>query len=269
MSVLGMGTMTWLCEQREGDQLVFRVGRDGDMLVADFVGVGKLHADTRRATHSFEPDPRADPASVAKLVEGPIPALLRHLEGRPALHGAAVALHGRALICVGPGGAGKSTMIAELAMRPAFELVSDDAAAIDVVGPAVRITPTEPSLWLLPSARRALQLDATTSAKTRVSPRLRCRSAVPVAAICALTFDEAGDRPVLRRLGGGEAFGVLAGCAVRFAIDDVAARAREFDQLVEICKRVPVFELLRPRSLEQLAAAGNLLQTLLEEGRAT
>jgi hypothetical protein len=261
--------MTWLCEQREGDELVFRVGRDGDMLVADFVGVGMLRADTRRSTHSFEPDPRADPVSVAKLVEGPIPALLRHLEGRPALHGAAVALHGRALICVGPSGSGKSTMVAELTMRPPFELVSDDAAALDVVAQAVRITPTEPSLWLLPSARRALRLDATVAAKTRVSPPLRCRSAASVAAICGLTFGETDEPPRLRRLGGSEAFAVLAGCAVRFAIDDVTARTRELDQLVDICKRVPVYELRRPRDLEHLAAAGDLLRALLGEAEAT
>ena len=78
-----------------------------------------------------------------------------------------------------------------------------------------------------------------------------------------------GERRELDRLElegpGRDAFAVLAACAVRFAIDDIAARSRELDQLAEICERVPIYELRRPRDLEQLALAGDLLHALVED----
>ncbi len=260
-----MAALTWLCEQRERDELIFRVGRDGESLVADFVGVGRLSARPGDPAPTFEPYPDASPAAVAKLLEGPVPALLRTLEGRLALHGASAARNGRAIVCVGPSGAGKSTTIAELARRAGVELVSDDAAALDAVEGRIQITPTEPTSWLLPAARRALGLDASSEFKTRVAPRARCTGRPDVIAICGLTFDDSAE-PSLRRLAGAEAFAVLAGCAVRFDIDDPTARVRELEQLMEVCRRVSIFELRRPRALEKLSALGDLLEALLTAG---
>jgi hypothetical protein len=261
--------MTLLCEQRVGDEVVFRVSRDNCTLIADFVGVGRLRADTRNSTHSFVPDDDADPTSVAKVLEGAVPALLRHLQGRLTLHGSSATLRGRALICIGPSGSGKSTAVAELVTRPGFEFVSDDSAAIDVASGEVQIVQTEPSIWLFPSSRRALGLDATDQKKTRVQARAVHTGAASLVAICGLTFGEAGEAPRLRRLRGSEAFAAIAGCVFRFAVDDPASRVRELDQLVNVCKLVHVYEVRRPRSLETLALTGHLLQSLLDEERTT
>ncbi len=139
------------------------------------------------------------------------------------LHGAAVGVHARAVLIVGPRGSGKSTLSTALCARGATFL-SDDVLPIDPDGftvhpfprsPEVRQDPGEemPPAWLLEVEKTAIAVD----------DRLE-RSALPVS---ALLFPRAG------RTGGisleacapRDAVVALAGCTWNFAEQGARAAA--------------------------------------------
>src|SRR5438067_1338144 len=103
--------VTWLCEEREQGDLVSRIGRRGRELIAEFADVGTLRADGSSAV--FEAAKGADPRLVEKFRAGAATALLRHLDAKLSLHGAAVAKDGRAIVFVAASGGGKSTIAAD------------------------------------------------------------------------------------------------------------------------------------------------------------
>ncbi len=254
----------WLCEERSGEQVVFRIGCEGEDLVAEFVGVATLRAHRSGSVSSLSSAVGASPTSVAKLASGPVRALLRHLQGKLTLHAAAVAVDGLAVICLGASGDGKSTAAAELCLRPGFELVSDDTAAIELDGESLTVTPTESVHWLLPAARTALGMTRGGSAdKDAVRPRSAARAETQLAAACRLVFDDDIHAPRTRRLHGRDAFAAIASCCVRFSVDDSMAHLHELDQLTRLLRHVPVYELRRPRRLTQLRGTGDLLEAIV------
>ena len=90
-------TRVWLAESGERDEIVFRIGRDGDRLLAEWVGLASLTVDREGAAPTFRPEPGADPilvsqgekfrgcAEVAEKVTGPRRAL-EPVAVEPGLH---------------------------------------------------------------------------------------------------------------------------------------------------------------------------------------
>src|SRR4051812_40864640 len=109
-----MSSVRWLAEYAEDGAVAFRIGRDGEELVAEWVGLARLTASRDRCQHRFEAEPGVDDAEVDKVRRGGANLLLRHLQGKLAIHGAAVARAGRAIILLGRSGQGKSTLAASL-----------------------------------------------------------------------------------------------------------------------------------------------------------
>src|SRR5580658_6497898 len=123
MSAKNIGALPirWLQEWRTGGSIDFRIGRDGDDLVAEWPAFGELRARRLGGTHRFTPCPGVDPARAEKFSTGAVRALLRHLEGRLSLHASAAARDGVAGVFLGPSISGKSTLVADLCRRPGFE----------------------------------------------------------------------------------------------------------------------------------------------------
>ena len=179
-----MSAVRWLAEYAEDGRVAFRIGRAGDELVAEWVGLARVTASRDGLTHRFEPEPGLEPAEIEKVRLGSASLLLRHLQGKLALHGAAVAVGGRAMILLGRSGQGKSTLAASLCARAGATLFSDDAVALDP-GPSPGtyvLSPVERNHWLDAPARQALRAAQSLPALDAGVPGARCRpNASPLA----------------------------------------------------------------------------------------
>jgi hypothetical protein len=245
--------IVWISEKLEDGQAAFRIGRAGDELVADFVGLGLLRANSTGTSSSFEPSVGADPIALDKLREGLIPALLRHLHRELTLHGAAVTVEGRAIACVGISGAGKSTFAARLCSDRGALLLADDTTAIDFVGSTPTVLPTERVHWLI--SGRATPHPEEGDTKEAVAPRALASASSPLVLVCRLRFDDAVVGPRVTRLRGHDAFEALVPSVVRFAIDDRQAHLREAEQLGSLVRSVPVYDVVRSHRGEASLAA--------------
>ncbi|HRV95310.1 MAG TPA: serine/threonine protein kinase [Anaerolineae bacterium] len=91
----------------------------------------------------------------ATYLLGPILGFVLRLRGITCLHASAVAIDGRAVILVGPAGAGKSTTAAALA-RLGYPILSDDIVALSEQKGAFLVQPAYPRLRLWPESAQIL-----------------------------------------------------------------------------------------------------------------
>jgi hypothetical protein len=257
--------VVWLGEYRVDGDVVSRIGRKGDELVAEFSSLGTFRASRNGIVSHLEPLPGAPSWAFQKLRASLFDALLRHVQGKVTFHGSAVASGPRAVAFVGSGGAGKSTLAAACCARSELELVADDTVAFEIAtgeGEDVGIVPTQKVAWLLPDARAALGLDAGAKTKVPLSLRSAQESKVSLLAIVGLSFDADVAGAELLRLRGQDAFQMLSRSTIRFVIDEPAVQVREFEQLQYLIERCPVFELRRNRDLGQLERTVELVRDL-------
>jgi hypothetical protein len=234
----------WMVSHEENGSR-FRWGRDGDGFVAEWVDVLAVRTDGRGKWLGCRAAPGADPDAVDKVAQGIALAFTRWLAGHPSLHAAAVQKGGAAAALVGPSGAGKSTLAEAMCRLPGVELLSDDVLLLERSGSGWLALPTESTcrLGTLPG-----------EAKQKIAVPRAAAAGVPLRAIIDLTFEDihaGGAVGNLRDLRGGEAFKRIAPAILRFE----AARAhwgQELQNLVEIGSHARIYELSRPRDLEQV-----------------
>jgi hypothetical protein len=269
--------MKWLAQSLHEGELVFRLGRDGDVYVADWPGVGTLRAE-RAASHDLDDawrsEPNADPLLVAKLRRGPALALLRHLQGRVSLHAATVAFAPESeldlgLVCpsicvVGDSGEGKSTLAAHLCLRHGATLTGDDVAHLEALDGHVEasrvcshILPSLEEFSLTQAACHALQVAANPLREKTQIVAEKSRFPVPIGAFLTLAF--AAGAPRMEPLNGAAKVRALFQSMARFAVDDPARTAQDLDWAVAMASKWPVVHLTRPRDLAALEEASLLL----------
>lgn len=260
----------WLAQYEEDGEVFFRIGRDGEDVVADWIGIARLVARRDGSRHRLEVCPDADPRELAKIERGSVRLLLRHLAGKMAFHGAAVVEGDRAAVLMGRARQGKSTLAAALCARNGVALLSDDAVAIDPSADAFAVTPVEECHWLDAAAQRAVcdlggawaPGDVTEEGKRPLgAPRVG--GGGRLVAFVDLAFTDGPAR--VTRVSSLEAMAVLVPQAVRFVLDDPAVNRREVDTLARLVDTVPVFRLERPRDLALLSDSCDLVLNLLRE----
>ncbi len=241
----------------------FRLGRAGDEIIAEWIGLGSLHANVDgtqrdlRATGSVTADALED------ALKPHVAALLRHLAGGISLHASSVSRAGAAIAFLGSTCAGKSTIATQLCDDPDVELVSDDTAELRFEGAHVAIVPGETDHSLRPDVAIAFGLDPHGHRKL-VKPARRSAATAPRLCACiTLVFDNSATAPVLRRVHGAEAFNALSLSTVRFVLDDEDVLRRELDNLARVAEQAPIYELRRARDLSTIHTSARQAAQLL------
>jgi hypothetical protein len=257
-------TVTWLHRWPETGPTAFRLGRAGDEVIAEWVGLGTLRADVGGTWSEFIALEQAHAAQAQARLRQHVAALLRHLRGEITLHASCVARVGLAVACVGESGAGKSTLAAQLCQDPAVALLADDTTALRLGG-RVEVAPTEDHHWLRADIARAMGIDPGEYAKVPQRPPSAATGAVRLAAVVALQFDRDATGPALARIAGARAFAALSRSTFRFALDVPDVLRAELDAIARVAAEVPVFELTRPPDLAQLSASPRIVAELLHQ----
>lgn len=255
----------WLADCSDDGEVLFRIGRRGEEVIAEWSDTARLVARRDGTGARLEPMPGVTVDDLDKIRNGSAVLLVRHLEGRLALHGAVVAEGDRAVALLGRSGQGKSTLAAAICAAGAT-LYSDDAIAIDPVGGKLLVQPLERTHWLDASARRALGIGAASDddgVKVAFPASATGKAPAELVAIVDLAFDDAPVRLV--RTAGLDAMASLVPQAVRFALDDAERHKRELEMLTEIVAAVPTYRLERRRDFALLPSAVRLVRSLLRE----
>ncbi|HEX5726406.1 MAG TPA: hypothetical protein VFX98_13115 [Longimicrobiaceae bacterium] len=234
-----------------GGALLLRY-RDGVRFVLDAAG-REVWADWP-AAHGLD--------YAATYLVGPVLGLLLRLRGVLALHAAAVAVGGRALVLAGPAEAGKSTLAAAFA-RAGHPVLADDVAALDEAGGGFRVLPAFPRLRLWPDAAEALfgradalprlaegwekrALDLAPGAGFQPEP-------LPLAAVYLLGA-RSEEGPRVEPLSGGAPLVSLAALTYAAPLLDAGMRRDEFAALARLVRQVPVRAAVPHLSPARLAA---------------
>ena len=104
----------WLADYSEEGEVLFRIGRRGDEVIAEWSDTARLVAQRDGSGARLEVMPGVSEDDLDKVRSGSALLLVRHLEGRLALHGAVVAEGDRAVALLGRSGQGKSTLAAAI-----------------------------------------------------------------------------------------------------------------------------------------------------------
>ncbi len=248
-----------LAEYTDGNaNVAFRIGREGDDMVAEWVGRARLVARRDGTLVSLSIREGLDPSMAEKIERGGAALLLRQLEGKMAFHGACVTFGGPAVLLLGRSGQGKSTFAAALCARRGATLLADDAVGIDASGDAYTIIPSERDHWLDGPSRRAVGYPVDIEAK---APQRCARvgdAGVVLGLIVDLAFvDDAADSsaPRLTALSGVDALATIVPQLVRFVVDEPDVLRSELESLLQLTRTVPVVRLERPRGLDRLDAS--------------
>jgi hypothetical protein len=239
------------------------VGRAGEELIAEWVGVGMLSANVASTRINFTPKSAASSA-VQERLRGHVAALLRHLRGGVTLHASSVARHGVAIACIGESGAGKSTLAAQLCAGGQAELLCDDTAALRFVGAQIEVMPTERHHWLAPDVARRMGVDPRQQAKVPTEAARPASKAATLGAFVSLVFDDRATAPVLQRIHGIQALSALSRSTFHFALAGSDAPQGTVDPLARVAREAVVFELVRPRDLARLEVSTGVVAKLLD-----
>ena len=207
------------------------------------------------------PDPwTAD--DMATYLLGPVFAFILRLRGVTCLHASAIAVEGRAVVFVGPAGAGKSTVAATFARR-GYAVMSDDVVALHDDGGAPSVQPGPSRIRLWPES--VLALYGSAEALPRLTPTWDKRfldaasdghrfqeRPLPLSAIYVL--GERGSHPTAPRvepLSPAAALIALVTNTQASHLADEGIRARDFRRLgrvatsVRVCRAIPHEDVAR------------------------
>jgi hypothetical protein len=202
---------------------------------------------------------RGAAAEVVRLfVLGSAWGMLLHQRGALAMHASAVRIGTGTVAFCGPPTAGKSTIAGWLVGR-GHELVSDDLCRVEVpAAGAPRVWPGTVRLKLSRESLTATGLHGQGLARElplgeKFHVPLKSPTAAGSLPLAAVYLLEWGD-PCVTRLAGTEALRrFLAAATYRAeALEPPGELARHWERCAELLRRVPVYELRRPRDWEAM-----------------
>jgi hypothetical protein len=207
-----------------------------------------------------DPRPGADPALLRVLLAGRMMAFLLRQRGWLALHASGIEVAGEGVLFLGASGSGKSTTAAAF-HSGGCEVVTDDVAAVrvDADGGCV-LNPAGPRIRLLDDSRAVLGAEEPEGAVQwrkrlfdldRADPgRSDRRGLLPIRRIYVLEY---GGGICQERIQPMSAVAALSAHSFvkHWRMDEVALAAHLRD-CSQVARSVPVYRLLRPRSLDAL-----------------
>jgi hypothetical protein len=246
--------------------VAFRVGREGDELVAEWTDLCVLRCDRTGHNARFVAMEGTDPRVIAKVKGGLVAALLRHLDGGTTLHASAVSRGGDAIAFLGRSGAGKSTLAAWLSRTAGFDLLADDVVRVEVAERRAIAHPTEVEHWLEPASLRALGLAANEDdAKMPLAALHVARAPSALLAVVFLSLDDDAKAPRLTRVHGHRALEQLVPCLVRFVLDEPLVQIGELDRMASLLEAVPFYQLHTPRKFDALRGTAHVVEELFSQ----
>ena len=245
---------------------------NADELLLDIARVGRFHVrDGRRV--NYAPAAGSRPEMVSAFLLGSCLGAVLHQRGRQVLHGSVVTSGGPAFAICGKSGTGKSTSAAWLVEHGA-RMLSDDLAVFSAVAPP-RVVPGYPQSKLTGSALAGLGRE---TADLRPLPDGRDKFAVPreshfldrelpLGGIFVLERADAAE-PSFTRLDGAEAIRSLVKHTYRRHYVVGSRAARHFDGWGKVAAQVPVWMIVRPRSIDSTAFVVSAISRAISEATA-
>lgn len=194
------------------------------------------------------------------------------LFGATALHAAALAIDGGALLLLGASGAGKSTLSAALG-HAGWKVLSDDIAILWNEA-APEVAPSTIGVCVWPDSRAALGLpDAVCTPMPGYGDKMRFvpgggedAASVPIRGIVFLARSDI-EAPVLEHLSSGEGLIRAAQQRIRFNPGDVpeGETVRTFESLGAMVRSTPCHRLSYPSAYQALPRVAEALRGLLHE----
>ncbi len=256
----GVGAgIRWIREWTQPGLIGFRLGRDGDDLVAEWMGIGTLRAPRSGRSHVFTPYPDSGGASMEGIRPTVVEGLLRHLHGKMSLHASAASRGGLAVVLLGDSMAGKSTTVAALCAHEGFEMLADDTVFLDERDDGFYVFPTESAHSLREDAAHFLGASTGKLDKASLPAAALASGPAKVSAFIRLNFEETSSG-VLRAMRGSEIFESLNSALFRFIVDDDDVTQADFSRMAALGAAVPFFELRRAPSLDTLIESVRLLR---------
>lgn len=230
------------------DRQLYSSTRHGGSYILRFYGTCDfvLDADLTHVTvHLVE---GADPAVVGVLAAGTMMSFVLILRGYPVLHASAVQIGDAALAFIGASGMGKSTS-ATLMCADGARLITDDVLRLGLDGDHVTCHLGATELRLRRTAgdlaamfEEAPAMRVTGDARDAIRMQPATADGLPLAGIVVPLPDRTGtlDHPELTRLGEMEALMMLLRFPRIAGWEDEQVNGRQFQQLGDIVRRVPV-----------------------------
>lgn len=198
----------------------------------------------------------------ADYLLGGVLAFIVRLRGQVPLHASAVVVQDHAVLFVGAGGAGKSSIATAFASL-GYPVLSDDIVVMSDSGGSVLAYPSHPRLSLWADSAGALFTTESLPVHSRVYAKRRLDllehgfrfhdRALPVGMICVLaTRDASSHRPVIRAVRPQTALMKLVSHTYGNYLLDASMRAHEFDVLGRVAVSVGVGELSLGTDLDAL-----------------
>jgi hypothetical protein len=219
---------------------------------------------------TFEPAPGAHEASIRLFLLGTALGAALMQRGYLVLHGNAIRVDERCLICLGPCGAGKSTLAAGF-MQRGYELLADDVVAVNQDG---AVLPGIPRIKLWQDAASNLSIDTTdldriqpgyekynVPVDTSFAPR-----AAPVRWAYLLEPSEDADFRIERITGMAKYPPLFSNTYRAGLIDGMGLRAAHLEQCGRLASRITLSRIVRPKQGFDL---DGLIQRLLDDIAAT
>ena len=175
------------------------------------------------------------------------------------LHASAIAIEGRAVALIAPGGGGKSTMALQLS-RLGCAVLSDDALVVEAAGGLPIALPAYPGLRLWPDSlndadRAVSHTVAEYSPKKRLVGTLPFQSGpLPLERIYVLNRGMRGPS-TFERLPPARLLEVLLSQAFRLDVHGRERSRAHFERLSTLCERVRAWRVRLPDDLATAAAA--------------
>lgn len=214
---------------------------------------------------------------MAVYLLGPILGFFLALKGTTSLHGSSICVEEKAVVFIGGGGAGKSTIAAAFALR-GFPVMTEDVSPLLPQSDSFHIVPGYPLVRLWPSSAEILF--GSPSALPLLTPNWDKRylqldtdrgdfvnEARQLGAVYVMAPRSVGAGPMIEELSAREAILALITNTYANLLLDTQMRASEFEVLGRVARSVPIRRLTPNSDPAKLGAMCDLvIQDFLQIG---